>query len=435
MFCRTVWCMQFVVNCQISKRDARAVFPDVNWKCAKIFRSKITVKCFPMPDALNPCEDVMGSQWLRSSVWIVVLLAVFGNIAVLVVLFSNWSRMHTNRYSCGQYCSKGYAISFDPFNRNDVTVPKFLMSHLAFADLCLGLYLLLIATIDLHSMGEYFNFAYDWQYGKVMFMCLLPFQILCSFNKGMINILLCDKKKCTGSGCKVAGFLTVFASHLSVFTLTIITIERWFAITNAINLNKRIKLKAASIIMACGWIYAIFMSSLPLFGVSNYSSTRYTHFRYVRVCLRFPTNLIKWFEIISIIYCTKTIQLVNCTFTIHKLIYNIRNWLHMSFLLYSICLPMEARDSLDVAYLVLIIGLNGFAFFIIAICYSQIYFSLGKETRQAARYASRGEMTVAKKMALLVRNNTVQHADYKIERHRFRCSPILHAGHRLLSLA
>lgn len=50
--------------------------------------------------------------------------------------------------------------------RNDVTVPKFLISHLAFADLCLGLYLLLIASIDIHSMGEYFNFAFSWQYGK-----------------------------------------------------------------------------------------------------------------------------------------------------------------------------------------------------------------------------------------------------------------------------
>jgi len=39
------------------------------------------------------------------------------------------------------------------------------MCHLAFADLCLGLYLLLVACIDAHSMGEYFNFAYDWQYG------------------------------------------------------------------------------------------------------------------------------------------------------------------------------------------------------------------------------------------------------------------------------
>lgn len=81
-------------------------------------------------------------------------------------------------------------------------------------------------------------------------------------------------KKIAGAGCRVAGFLTVFANHLSVFTLTIITVERWYAITHAINLNKRIKIKAASCIMIGGWIYSITMSSLPLFGFSNYSSTR-----------------------------------------------------------------------------------------------------------------------------------------------------------------
>lgn len=97
------------------------------------------VKCYPIPDALNPCEDVMGSNWLRASVWIVVALTVSGNVCVLVVLFSN---------------------------RSELTVPKFLMCNLALADFCMGLYLLLIASIDLHSMGEYFNFAFDWQYGK-----------------------------------------------------------------------------------------------------------------------------------------------------------------------------------------------------------------------------------------------------------------------------
>ncbi|XP_031619803.1 lutropin-choriogonadotropic hormone receptor-like isoform X2 [Contarinia nasturtii] len=252
--------------------------------CGKLTVKKIDVQCFPLPDALNPCEDVMGSQWLRTSVWIVVLLAVFGNMAVLLVLFSNW---------------------------NEVTVPKFLISHLAFADLCLGLYLLLIASIDIHSMGEYFNFAYTWQYGI---------------------------------GCKVAGFLTVFATHLSVFTLTLITIERWYAITHAIYLDKRIKIKAASCIMVCGWVYSMVMSSLPLFGFSNYSST-------------------------------------------------------------SICMPMEARDSLDIAYLVAIMAVNGLAFCIIAICYARMYFSLDKETRHAVSHVSRGEMTVAKKMALLVFTN------------------------------
>lgn len=60
-------------------------------------------------------------------------------------------------------CQKKY---FRPIFRSDVTVPKFLMSNLAFADLCMGFYLLLIAAIDAHSMGEYFNFAFDWQYGE-----------------------------------------------------------------------------------------------------------------------------------------------------------------------------------------------------------------------------------------------------------------------------
>ncbi|XP_075146788.1 leucine-rich repeat-containing G protein-coupled receptor 1 [Haematobia irritans] len=252
--------------------------------CGNFTFSKHIVDCSPMANDLNPCEDVMGYKWLRISVWIVVALAVIGNVAVLVVLLS--------------------------IKAESPSVPRFLMCHLAFADLCLGLYLLLIAAIDSHSMGEYFNYAYDWQYG---------------------------------AGCKVAGFLTVFASHLSVFTLTVITIERWLAITHALYLNHRIKLRPASYIMIGGWVYSIIMSSLPLFGISNYSST-------------------------------------------------------------SICLPMEDGDLFDTIYLVAIMGLNGVAFFIIAICYGQIYLSLGEETRHAHN-TSRGEMSVAKKMALLVFTN------------------------------
>ena len=61
---------------------------------------------------------------------------------------------------------------------------------------------------------------------------------------------------------------------------------------------------------------------------------------------------------------------------------------------------MEARDTLDITYLITVLALNGLGFFIVCVCYSQIYFSLGTETR--TRSASSGEMTVAKKMALLV---------------------------------
>lgn len=72
----------------------------------------------------------------------------------------------------------------------------------------------------------------------------------------------------------MAGFLTVFASELSVYTLTVITGERWYAITHALHLDRRLRLGTAGRIMAAGWIYAVSMASLPLLGVSGYSRTR-----------------------------------------------------------------------------------------------------------------------------------------------------------------
>ena len=79
------------------------------------------VTCGPAPDEFNPCEDIMGFSFLRVSVWFVSLLAVLGNVLVLLVLL-------TSHYK--------------------LSVSRFLMCHLAFADLCMGIYLLLIASVD-----------------------------------------------------------------------------------------------------------------------------------------------------------------------------------------------------------------------------------------------------------------------------------------------
>ena len=42
---------------------------------------------------------------------------------------------------------------------------------------------------------------------------------------------------------QVAGFFGVLSSELSVFTLAVITLERNYAITHAMHLNKRLSLK------------------------------------------------------------------------------------------------------------------------------------------------------------------------------------------------
>ncbi|KAL1129836.1 hypothetical protein AAG570_012780 [Ranatra chinensis] len=236
------------------------------------------VECWPKPDELNPCEDMMSWSWLRVSVWIVILTAIIGNTSVLTVL---------------------------SLSRSETSVPRFLMSHLAFADLCMALYLLLVAAMDLVSKQTYFNYAYDWQQGP---------------------------------GCKVAGFLTVFASQLSLFTLCLLTVERWFTIRHALYAN-RLDHKLASKIMILGWIYALTMATLPLLGLSSYSST-------------------------------------------------------------SICLPMDIRDIPSIIYILTLLSAAAIGFFLICICYTQIYLSLSYKTRHL-----NNEGSVAQKMTLLVATN------------------------------
>ncbi|XP_067285839.1 follicle-stimulating hormone receptor [Pseudorasbora parva] len=176
-------------------------------------KDEIEVTCYPTPDAFNPCEDIMGFTFLRVLIWFISILAIVGNLVVLLVLL-------TSRYK--------------------LTVPRFLMCHLAFADLCMGIYLLLIAGVDIYTQSHYYNYGIDWQ---------------------------------TGAGCHVAGFFTVFSSELSVFTLTAITLERWHTITYAMELERQLRLRHACAVMSAGWLFALLTALMPMLGVSSYRKT------------------------------------------------------------------------------------------------------------------------------------------------------------------
>lgn len=54
--------------------------------CGDIFSENRKVICSPMPDAFNPCEDVMGNWFLRVMIWFVLICALGGNFLVFVVL-------------------------------------------------------------------------------------------------------------------------------------------------------------------------------------------------------------------------------------------------------------------------------------------------------------------------------------------------------------
>ncbi|GLG93378.1 Tachykinin-like peptides receptor 86C, partial [Gryllus bimaculatus] len=135
------------------------------------------------------------------------------------------------------------------FSRSKMDVPRFLVCNLAAADFFMGIYLGFLAVVDASTLGEFRMYAIPWQ---------------------------------MSAGCQLAGFLGVLSSELSVYTLAVITLERNYAITHAMHLNKRLSLKHAGYIMACGWSFALVMALLPLLGVSDY--------RKFAVCLPFETN-------------------------------------------------------------------------------------------------------------------------------------------------
>ncbi|KAM9831734.1 follicle-stimulating hormone receptor [Neosynchiropus ocellatus] len=214
-----------------------------------------SIICSPVPDEFNPCEDIMSAVPLRVLIWIVSVLTLLGNTAVLLVLLGS---------------------------RSKLTVPHFLMCHLAFADLCMGIYLVFIATVDIVTRGHYYNHAIDWQ---------------------------------NGLSCSVAGFFSVFASELSVFTLTAITLERWHTITHALRLDRKLRMRHACIGMTAGWIFSTVAALLPLVGVSSYGKV-------------------------------------------------------------SICLPMDVEFLVSQVYVVSLLLLNILAFIVVCACYLSIYYAI-----------------------------------------------------------
>uniref|UniRef100_A0A8C7DID7 Thyroid stimulating hormone receptor n=1 Tax=Oncorhynchus kisutch TaxID=8019 RepID=A0A8C7DID7_ONCKI len=210
------------------------------------------VPCTPLPDAFNPCEDVMSLGFLRVSVWLVSLLAVLANLLFLFILL-------TSHYK--------------------LTITRFLLCNLAMADLFMGVYLLLIASVDLYTRSQYHHYAIDWQ---------------------------------TGAGCQLAGVLTVFASELSVYTLTAITLQRWHAITFAMRPERKVRLRHIVVLMLAGWLLCLVLAVLPLAGVSSYQRV-------------------------------------------------------------SICLPMDTDSTAAMVYVVTLLMLNVLAFVLVSVCYVHIY--------------------------------------------------------------
>ncbi|XP_050672848.1 lutropin-choriogonadotropic hormone receptor isoform X2 [Leptidea sinapis] len=230
----------------------RAVGPWSGTGVAELKAGSRQVRCLPLPGPFLPCVDLFDWWTLRCGVWAVFLLALLGNGTVVFVLV---------------------------FSRSRIDVPRFLVTNLAAADFFMGIYLGFLAVVDAGTLGEFRSHAISWQ----MSGC-----------------------------CRLAGFLGVLSSELSVYTLAVITLERNYAITHAMHLNKRLSLRHAAAVMAAGWAFSLTAASLPLLGVSDYRK-------------------------------------------------------------FAVCLPFETDSAVSLGYVVSLLVINGLAFLVLLGCYLKMY--------------------------------------------------------------
>lgn len=102
----------------------------------------------------------------------------------------------------------------------------------------MGVYLLIIASVDIYYRGTYFIYDGDWRHSY---------------------------------WCQFAGFLSTLSSELSVFTLTVITLDRFITITFPFSI-KRLTLNNTRLVMITVWLFCFMIAGLPLIKIDYFAN-------------------------------------------------------------------------------------------------------------------------------------------------------------------
>ncbi|XP_064082336.1 G-protein coupled receptor GRL101-like isoform X2 [Macrobrachium nipponense] len=196
-------------------KDTFAVLPNLNtlitdewhWCCL----APQVETCLPRGDQFSSCEDLMSNIVLRVFIWILGLTAFVGNSFVILwrILYSSGNKMHS-----------------------------FLIVNLGIGDLLMGVYLLIVAAVDLNFRGNYAVHAKEWRSSTL---------------------------------CQIAGFISTFSSELSVFTLTVITVDRLMVIRYPFGL-RGLSRGLIPLVMAGVWLAVAFFSALPLAPIPYFNN-------------------------------------------------------------------------------------------------------------------------------------------------------------------
>ncbi|XP_070539486.1 uncharacterized protein [Ptychodera flava] len=171
--------------------------------------------CTPERDPFSSCKDLMANQYLRSFLWILGASSFFGNIFVILWRLKDKAERR-----------KAHSL---------------LILNLGMADFLMGVYMLIIACVDLYYRGVYSVFDESWRHSR-----------LCQF-----------------SGC-----LSMISSEVSVFALTVITVDRFISIVFPFSSHK-MTLYVAKKVCMIGWLVVVILSALPLLPIGYFAGEFY----------------------------------------------------------------------------------------------------------------------------------------------------------------
>ena len=194
--------------------------------CCYAKKSIEGVDCNSPVDEFSSCDDLMKNNTLQICIWILGILAFLGNLLVII-----WRLI----------------------DKEENRVHSFLLTNLAIADLLMGVYLLIIAIMDVKWQGQYFKHDIKWR---------------------------------SGLGCQITGALSMLSSEVSVLILTMITLDRLICIVFPFRF-KRLTYRAAVFGCIGVWIFGAVVAVIPITGINYFydESGKFGFYSRSAVCL------------------------------------------------------------------------------------------------------------------------------------------------------
>ncbi|XP_071484989.1 G-protein coupled receptor GRL101-like [Diadema antillarum] len=266
------------------------------------------------PTPFDSCSRLMPHGVLRIAMWIIGFGALIGNSMVIIFRF-----------------------------RHDMThrkgVQRLFITNLAIADFLMGVYMVVIASVDVYYGEHYFLVAPWWRESNL---------------------------------CRLAGFIAVLSSESTVFLLALISLDRFISISYPFGAAK-LGSTSGRVSLAIVWLLSFALSFVPIIVGVYYTD----FYGFSDVCVGLPFN-------------TKSVR---DGFIHYYPIQNIYTFVEEN---------VEGKEPYWEYSIALFLGINFAVFILIFICYVIIFVRVKRSSKIVGAESMKRERTLTFRMALII---------------------------------